>query len=325
MLKIPSFLDPADLPDWQQSRAEIRSTLWDLIGETPERLQPVNVSVASRTREDGYWLERISFQLADGETVGGYLFLPDQPGPNAAILYCHWHGGQYEIGKEEMLGTNATPVAPGRTLARLGYVVFGIDAPGFGERNGHGGRHPSGGAGELDAAKQHLWFGRTLWGKTLRDDLMALDYLASRPELDPKRIGVTGISMGSTRAWWIMALDDRPKAASCVACMTRYQDLIDARALAAHGIYYFVPGILKHFDTEVIIALAAPRAVLFQTGDQDAGSPASGVTKIAEEVSRVYSAMEAPDQFKSILYPGIGHVYTVEMWTRTLAWFQDHL
>jgi dienelactone hydrolase len=160
---------------------------------------------------------------------------------------------------------------------------------------------------------------------TLRDDLMALDYLASRPEVAPERIGVTGISMGSTRAWWIMALDDRPKAASSVACMTRYQDLIDARALAAHGIYYFVPGILKHFDTEVIIALAAPRAMLFQTGDQDAGSPASGVTKIAEEVSRVYSAMHAPDQFKSILYPGVGHVYTAEMWDRTLAWFQDHL
>ena len=83
--------------------------------------------------------------------------------------------------------------------------------------------------------------------------------------------------MGSTRAWWIMALDDRPKAAVCVACMTRYQDLIRNAMLRAHGIYYFVPGMLQHFDSEAVIACAAPRAMLFMTGDQDGGSPVEGV------------------------------------------------
>ena len=253
------------------------------------------------------------------------MLLPEGPGPHPAILYCHWHGGQYEVGKEELFGTNATPVALGPELARRGYVVLGIDAPGFGGRNGHGGRHPLGGAGELSAAKEQLWFGRTLWGITLTDDLMALDYLASRPEVDPDRIGVTGISMGSTRAWWIMALDDRPKAASCLACLTRYQDLIEAKALAAHGIYYFVPGMLKHFDTEVVIGLAAPRAMLFQTGDQDKGSPIKGIEKINAAVSRVYAAMGAREQFQSIVYPGLGHVYTMDMWNRTIKWFLTHL
>jgi len=321
VLDLPDFQDPQDLQNWIHLRQGIRQTLWNLLGTEPTQAPAIT---ESNSGHDGYTLEKITFHAPAGP-ISGYLFLPAGPGPHPAILYCHWHGGQYEIGKEELFGTNATPVPPGPTLARLGYVVFGIDAPGFGERNGHHGHHPQGGAGELDAAKLHLWQGKTLWGQTLSDDLLALDYLAARPEVDASRIGVTGISMGSTRAWWLMALDDRLRAASCVACMTRYQDLIDAKALAAHGIYYFVPGILSHFDTEVIIALAAPRTVLFQTGDQDFGSPAIGVSKISDAVSRLYGAMERPDQFQSILYPGIGHVYMPEMWDRTVAWFAKHL
>lgn len=321
MLDLPQFQDQSDLQNWINQRRALRQTLWNLLGTTPIQAPAVT---ESKTNHDGYSLEKVTFESPTGP-ISGYLFLPATPGPHPAIFYCHWHGGQYEIGKEEMLGSNATPVPPGPALARLGYVVFGIDAPGFGERNGHHGRHPIGGAGELDAAKLHLWHGQTLWGRTLCDDLLALDYLATRTEVDSSRIGVSGISMGSTRAWWLMALDDRLKAASCVACMTRYQDLIQAKALAARGVYYFVPGILRHFDTEVIIALAAPRPMLFQTGDQDFGSPATGVSKISDAVSRLYGAFDQPDRFQSILYPGVGHVYTAEMWDRTIAWFAQHL
>ena len=325
MLEIPCFDVPTDLQDWQDARPGIRATIWELLGVIPAPDRYLTAATQSRTQHEGYWLEQLVFRSAEGEPIEGYLLLPDAPGPHPAILYCHWHGGQYEVGKDELFGMNATPVAPGPELARQGYVVLAIDAPGFGGRNGHGGRHPRGGAGELSAAKEQLWFGRTLWGITLTDDLMALDYLASRPEVDPSRIGVTGISMGSTRAWWIMALDDRPKAASCVACLTRYQDLIEAKALAAHGIYYFVPGMLKHFDTEVVTALSAPRAMLFQTGDQDDGSPIKGIEKINDAVSRVYAAVGATEQFQSIIYPCLGHVYTMEMWRRTLDWFEAHL
>jgi hypothetical protein len=56
--------------------------------------------------------------------------------------------------------------------------------------------------------------------------------------------------------------------------------------LKAHGIYYFVPGMLKHFDTEAVIALAAPRPMLFMTGDQDGGSPIEGVKHLGEIVSQ---------------------------------------
>ncbi|MCB1275528.1 alpha/beta hydrolase family protein [Prosthecobacter sp.] len=321
-MQVPSALDA-----WQKQRVEIRAKLNELLGDLPPR-PPVSAFQVIATEDKGaYRQETIQFDNGAGEIVKGYVFVPKSATPQTkapAILYCHWHGGQYDIGKQEMLQTNATPVAAGPALAEAGYVVLGIDATCFGERNGHGpdGPQQKGSAGEMTAAKFNLWAGRTLWGMILRDDLTALDYLCSRPEVDAKRIGVTGISMGSTRSWWIMALDDRPRAAVCVACMTRYEELIRAGMLKAHGIYYFVPGMLKHFDTEAVIALAAPRPMLFMTGDQDGGSPVDGVKHLGEIVSKVFAlhGEDAKARFENTIYPGVGHVYLPEMWEKTLKW-----
>lgn len=327
-VKTPEFVVPGTWDTWQAKRAEIRATLWRLLGELPPRPSKPEVRVLSRQVGDGFTLEKFEFDNGAGATVRGYVFLPKKArGKVPAILYCHWHGGQYDNGKEEMLGNKDIPAPPGPTLARLGYAVLGVDAYCFGERNGQGpgGANEKGSAGELTAAKFQLWAGRSLWGMIVRDDLMALDYLCSRPEVDAGRIGVTGISMGSTRAWWIMALDDRPKAAVCVACMTRYQDLIQSEMLRAHGIYYFVPGMLRHFDTEAVIACAAPRAMLFMTGDKDGGSPLAGVKAIAAKVAPVYQLAGKEANFESIVYPDTGHVYLPEMWERMVRWMEAQL
>ncbi len=323
----PPMQVPATPDAWQTQRSEIRATLNGLLGDLPPRPPPSSFQVIAKEDKGGHTLETIRFDNGAGEIVKGHLLVPKTATAQSkapAILYCHWHGGQYDIGKDELLQTNATPVAPGPALAEAGFVVLGIDGPCFGERNGCGpdGPQQKDGSGEMSAAKFHLWAGRTLWGMILRDDLSALDYLCSRPEVDAQRIGVTGISMGSTRSWWIMALDDRPRAAVCVACMTRCEELIRAGMLKAHGIYYFVPGMLKHFDTEAVIALAAPRPMLFMTGDQDGGSPVEGVKRLGEVVGQVYALHgdDAKSRFENAIYPGVGHVYLPEMWERTVQW-----
>lgn len=323
---------PASLELWQMQRTGIRAKLTELLGDLPPRPVLDAFQVLSREDKGGYLLEKIQFDNGAGELVRGYLFLPKtataaKKAP--AVLYCHWHGGQYDIGKQELLQTNATPVAPGPALAAAGYVVLGIDAPCFGERNGTGPDGPlqKGAQGEMSAAKFHLWTGRTLWGMMVRDDLSALDYLCSRPEVDTARIGVTGISMGATRSWWVMALDERPRASVSVGCMTRYEELIRAGMLKAHGIYYFVPGMLKHFDSEAVIALGAPRPMLFMTGDKDGGSPVEGVRRIGEAVGRVYALHESgtAQAFENAVYPGVGHVYLPEMWEKTMQWLDRWL
>jgi dienelactone hydrolase len=327
-VKVPEWVAPSDSGSWTNRRAEIRATLWKLLGDFPARPKVPDVTVLSRTEHDGYTLEKFVFEDGLGLSVPGYLFLPqNSPGKVPAILYCHWHAGQWDVGKEEMLRQNATPVPPGPTLARLGYAVLGIDACGFGERNGQGpgGSREKGGDGELSSSKFSLWSGRTLWGTIVRDDLMALDYLCSRPEVDAARIGVTGISMGSTRSWWLMALDDRPRTAVCVGCMTRYQELILAGSMKEHGIYYFVPGMLEHFDTEAVIACAAPRPMLFMTGDRDPGSPVTGIRALESRVAPVYGLLGAGDSFVSVIYPNTAHVYLPAEWDRMVGWMGQHL
>jgi len=324
----PEFSAPATRAAWEEQRVPIRAQLSQLLGKLPPRPAKPDVQTLKREDRGDYWLERFQFDNNAGAMVPGYLFLPkNSTGKSPAILYCHWHGGQYDNGKEEMLRAEHTPQEPGPTLARRGYVVLGIDAYCFGERNGRGpsSAKEKGGAGEMTASKFNLWVGRTLWGMIVRDDLMALDYLVSRPEVDAARVGVTGISMGATRSWWLLALDERIKTGVAVACLTRYQNLIERQALPAHGIYYFVPGILNHFDTEAVIALIAPRPVLFLTGDQDGGSPVDGIRVIESKVRPVYKLYGRADDFQSVIYPGVGHVYLPEMWEKTLAWMDRQL
>jgi hypothetical protein len=133
------------------------------------------------------------------------------------------------------------------------------------------------------------------------------------------------MSMGSTRTWWLAALDERIAAAVCVACLTRYRDLIRTGALRRHGLYYFVPGLLRHFDAEAVVSLIAPRPLLTLTGGRDAGSPIAGVRAINRFCGRVYASYGQRQDFAGAVYPRLGHVYTRAMWRRMLDWFGRHL
>ena len=111
--------------------------------------------------------------------------------------------------------------------------------------------------------KAMLWQGQVLWGMMVYDSLRALDFLrASGPTSIRRASRTLGISMGSTMAWWLAALDERVKVTVDICCLTDFHTLIAKKSLSAHGVYYFVPGLLKTFTTAQINALIAPRAHL---------------------------------------------------------------
>ena len=321
---------PASAADWEAGKPRLRQLLHRRLGDWPPLFTP-RPTIDSRENRDGYTLERLSFDNGIGDTVFGYLLIPtDRTAPGPAILYHHYHGDLYRQGKEEVLIRvfETLPFATGEELARKGFVVLCIDAYCFGQRcfQGPAGQAEEGAATEAALFKSFLWQGKTLWGMMLRDDTLALNYLAARPEVDPARIAAMGMSMGATRTWWLSALDDRIKVAVSVACLTRYQNLIAEGSTQYHGIYYYVPNLLADgIDAESIIGLIAPHPHLTLTGDRDPGSPAAGVRIINRFQEQLYQLYGQPDSFRGLIYPGVKHAYTRKMWAQSLDFLHRHL
>ena len=159
--------------------------------------------------------------------------------------------------------------------------------------------------------KAMLWQGQVLWGMMVYDSLRAVDWLVERPDVDRARVGTLGMSMGSTMAWWLAALDERIKVTVDICCLTDFHTLLAKKGLSVHGVYYFVPGLIKHFTTAQINALIAPRAHLGLAGLQDKLTPVEGLDIIDRELTRVYAEQGHPERWKLLRYD-VAHQETPE-------------
>jgi dienelactone hydrolase len=216
------------------------------------------------------------------------------------------------LGKEEFVrGRDALQDPPyADALTAQGYAALCIDHWLFGERRGRT---------ESELFKLMLWRGQVLWGMMVHDSIRALDYLCARPEADASRIATLGLSMGSTMAWWVAALDTRVKACIDLCCLTDFDALIASRGLDGHGIYYYVPSLLKHFTTAQINALIAPRPHLALAGNLDPLTPAVGLEHIDAELRQIYASLDAADAWSMVRYE-IGHYETAEMRAEVMAY-----
>jgi dienelactone hydrolase len=299
---------------WIRTEApRLRRSLRELLGEAFPRA-PLRPQVHRREDRLGFTIEQVSFASGKGLRVPALFLRPSVGGRKPAILYCHNHSHDYAWGKGEILEGKGRMPPIGPILARAGYCVLAIDAWCFGERR----------ADENATAKALLLQGRTLWGMMLADEMAALDYLESRREVDPHRIGCFGFSMGSTKSWWLAALDRRIAVVAGACGLTTYGALIDAGALNRHGIYFYVPRILEVAEVYNIVALVAPRPFLSLSGEEDGASPLEGVREVHRKAGAVYGRLGARRHLVRRLYPA-AHEFTDAMLQDTLAWFDRHL
>ena len=102
------------------------------MGKLPPRPKQPHIETLSREDRGDYLLEKFQFDNGAGAIVPGYLLLPKNPhGKSPALLYCHWHGGQYEIGKEELFQAKHTPEPPGPAFAKRSGVASRLDWTGL--------------------------------------------------------------------------------------------------------------------------------------------------------------------------------------------------
>ena len=287
------------------NKEQRRNQLYGLLGDLPDRTRRISPIKIGEEERESYVLEKLILDLNGIEPVLAYFVRPRARGSFPAVLYNHAHGGDYVLGKDELVagrdGLQRPPYA--QALAQRGYAALCIDAWAFGERRGRS---------ESEIFKEMLWTGRVMWGMMVYDTLRAIDYLVSRPDVDADRLATMGISMGSTMAWWVAALDPRIRVCVDLCCLTDFQALVDARGLDGHGIYYYVPSLLKHFSTAQINALVAPRAHLSLAGNFDRLTPPAGLDRIDAELRRVYEAENAAEAWRLLRYD-TGHFETAAM------------
>jgi dienelactone hydrolase len=299
---------------------EQRELLYSLMGDLPERDAPISCSVVRVEERETYRLESLVLEWPDGDPVPAYFIRPLKgDGPYPTMLYNHWHGGEYHVGKEQLLQPITGSVCPawGETFIEAGYAALAIDHWCFGERRCHW-EH------EQDIFKHMLWQGKVLWGMMVYDSLRAMDYLVSRDDVDSSRIGTLGMSMGSTMAWWLAALDERVKVCVDICCLTDFDELIRTRKLEAHGIYYYVPSLLKYFSTTEINKLVAPRPHLALAGNYDHLTPPHGLDVIDAGLKEAYTAAGAPEAWRLSRY-NVGHVLTQAMYKEAVDWLAEWL
>ncbi|MBC7922353.1 MAG: alpha/beta fold hydrolase [Ferruginibacter sp.] len=300
------------------SKPERREALYQLLGNLPDRHRPISVKVIAREETDGYGLEKLLFDFNGLEPVPAYFTKPTRAEEKVpVVVFNHSHFGQYGVGKSEyLLGRDELQRPPyAAALARAGYAGLCLDAWGFGERQG---------GTESAIFKEMLWKGQVMWGMMVYDQLRAVDYLATREDVDGKRIATVGLSMGSTMAWWLAALDERVRVCVDLCCLTDFGTLIEEQGLDLHGVYYYVPGLLNHFTTSQINGLIAPRPHLALAGRFDPLTPLRGLEKIDRALREIYRQEGAPDAWQLRIYEA-GHQETPAMRADVLAFLKQWL
>jgi dienelactone hydrolase len=162
------------------------------------------------------------------------------------------------------------------------------------------------------------WPGVVFW-----DDIRTLDYLASRPEVDPRRIGCLGVSMGGYRSLYLAALDERIKAACVVGFMSSVRPMMRAH-LDTHSWVHYLPGLHRYLDLPDVAALAAPRPLLVQQCARDRLFPTEGMKEAVRKIAAAYEKAGVKDRFDGRFYD-VPHVFNVPMQDEAFDWLDRHL
>jgi len=299
---------PATLADWTQQRAVLRENLRRAWGAWPQSPAPLNPQTHGVLQRDGYRVEKVTFQTLPGVRMTANAYVPARPGklPTVLCVHGHWRGAKQD------------PVVQSRCigLAKLGYFV--LDAFGAGERAV--GKNLGEYHGEMTAATLFP-VGLPLSGLQVYENMRAVDYLLTRPEVDGTRLGITGASGGGNQTMYAGAFDERFKAVVPVCSVGNYQAYLGTACCMCE----VVPGALRFTEEWGLLAMVAPRALMVISATKD--SPQFSIAEAKKSLALaepVFALHGQPANVRHATFES-PHAYNQPMREAMYGWMAKHL
>lgn len=296
---------PTTAEAWRERREKLRANLRRSWGDVPATPCPLDARVLGDLKRDGYRVERVTFQTLPGIWMLANAYVPDRAGRLPAVLcvHGHWAGAKQDrVVQSRCIG-----------LAKLGFFVLAVDAFGAGERaigKALGEYH-----GAMSGAML-LPIGQPLSGIQVYENQRCVDYLATRPEVDAARIGVTGASGGGNQSMYAGAFDERLAAAVPVCSVGNYHAYLGAACCMCE----VVPDALRYTDEGDLLGLAAPRGLMVVSATRDA--PQFSVAEAKKSLARatdIFTRLEARQQVRHTIIES-GHDYNQTMREAMYGW-----
>jgi len=346
-----------DLDAW---RSLARQRLKDCLLQ-PDLAGLPEVQLQHQLVHDGLHIEHLTWQLPDGPPTEAVFLKPmGATGRLPAVIGLHDHGGNKYFGwrKIAQLGDAIHPmmkehrdqyyggVSWANELAKRGFAVLVHDAFAFASRRVRAADLPAvirkdlkeanpestdeiarynGFAAEHEhlMAKSLFCAGTTWPGVFTAEDQRALDYLSSRADIDPDRIGCAGLSGGGLRTCYLAGLDDRIRCACCVGMMTTWRDYL-LNKCHTHTWMIYIPGLPADLDYPEILGLRVPLATLVQNDDDDQLFTPSEMRRADQILTEVFTKAGAADHYHCTFYPG-PHKFDRPMQDEAFGWFDRWL
>ncbi len=296
---------PRTVEEWISRKTKIRGRLAHAYGEFPQEACEFATQVLGTIERDGYRIERLIFQSRAGVWVTANAYVPAREGKRPTVLSVHGHWPWARV--------DPVPHARAVGLAKLGYFVLAVDAFGAGERA----IEPARGTYHGALLGASTWpVGTPLLGLQIYDNMRAVDYMNSRPEVDAAKLAITGASGGGNQSMNAGAWDERFKAVIPVCSVGTY----DAYIGAACCVCEVLPGGLAIAEEGEILALVAPRALMVINATRDGHQFSVGeAEKSIARAQPVFELLGAGDRLKHVVVDS-AHDYNKPMREAMYGW-----
>ena len=318
--------------DFDAWRAAARAKIMECLLAPPPGA-PFAPRIIAEQDRGSYVARKVVFDVTGDSRELALMLVPKSAGPHPAVLLLHDHGAKFDIGKEKVIAS--WDDAPeklesaqnwvvqyyggrflGDELAQRGYVCLATDLVNWSDRGGGGYEN------QQAIAANFLQLGASWAGLIAYEDLRTAEFLATRPEVDAKRVAAMGLSLGGFRTWQVAALSDRIAAGVSICWMSTRKGLMVPKQNQTLGQSAFTmthPGLAAYLDYPDVASVACPKSMMFLCGNRDHLLPVASIEEAFAKMRKVWASQKVAEALDARLYDA-PHEFNLTMQQDAFGW-----